>query len=63
VIERDKPVSFHWRAVGETWLDDLNLPKAQSRKHGATLCAIVIDVGLTGIGEPDRWTSYSRRRD
>ncbi len=63
MIERDKPLSFHWRAVDETWIDDLGLPKPRSRKHDAARCAIIVDAALSGIAEPGRWISYSRRRD
>ncbi len=63
MIERDKPLSFHWRAVDETWIDDLSLPKPRSRKHDAARCAIIVDAALSGIAEPGRWISYSRRHD
>ncbi|MCP4327257.1 MAG: hypothetical protein GY791_02310 [Alphaproteobacteria bacterium] len=63
MIGRDKPLSFHWRAVDETWIDDLDLPEPRSRNHDAARRAIILDAALTGIGEPDRWISYSRRND
>jgi len=62
MIERDKPLSFHWRAVDETWIDDLGLPKPRSRKHDAARCAIIVDAALSGIAEPGRWISYSLNR-
>ncbi len=63
MIKRDKPLAFHWRAVDETWIDDLNLPKPRSKKHESARRAIAVDAALTGIAEPDRWISYSRRHD
>ncbi len=63
MIECDKPLSFHWRAVDETWIDDLSLPRSRSRKHDAARRAIILDAALTGIADPGRWISYSRRHD
>ena len=63
MTERDKSLSFHWRAVDETWIDNLNLPTARSRKHELARSAIIVDAALSGIAEPDRWISYSRRHD
>ena len=57
MIERDKPLSFYWRAVDETWIDDLRLPTARSRKHESARSAILVDAALTGIAEPDGWIS------
>ena len=59
----DKPQSFHWRAVEKTWMDDLSLPRSRSRKHDAARSAISLDAALTGIADPGRWISYSRRHD
>ena len=63
MIERDKPLSFHWRAVDETWIDNLGLPKPRSRKHDEARRAVIVDAALTGIAEPSRYISYSRRHD
>ncbi len=60
VAERDKPLSFHWRAADPSWIDDLDLPDARSRKRDAARSAILVDAALTGIAEPDRWISYPR---
>jgi len=57
MIERDKPLSFHWRAVDETWIDDLSLRRPRSRKHDAARRAIILDAALTGIADPGRWIS------
>ena len=63
MTERDKPLSFHWRTVDEFWIDDLSLPKPRSRKHDAARSAIIVDAALSGIAEPGKWISYSRRHD
>ncbi len=63
MIERDKPLSFHWRVIDETWIDDLSLPRSRSRKHDAARRAVIVDAALTGIAEPGQWISYSRRHD
>ncbi len=58
--ERDKPLSFHWRAADPSWIDDLDLPESRSAKRDAARSAILVDAALTGIAEPDRWISYAR---
>jgi hypothetical protein len=63
MFERDKPLSFHWRAVDESWIDDLSLPKPRSRDYDSARRAIILDAALTGIAEPGRSISYSRRHD
>ncbi len=60
MIERDKPLLFHWRAADPSWIDDLGLPDARSRKRDAARSAILVDAALTGIAESDRWISYAR---
>jgi hypothetical protein len=60
--KRDKPLSFHWRAADESWIDVLGLPKARSSKHCAARQAIIVDAALTGIATPGQYISYSRRR-
>jgi len=58
---RDKPLSFHWRALTPDWRARLVLPSARSTKGQRALDAILLDAFLEaqGLG---RWISYSRRR-
>ncbi len=63
MIKRDKPLLFHWRAADPSWIDDLDLPESRSAKRDAARSAILVDAALSGIIEPERWISYSRRHD
>jgi len=60
---RDKPLSFHWKTLDDTWLDALGLPPARSDKERRARNAILTEAAIVGRAEPDRWISYSRARD
>ena len=59
VNNRDKPLSFHYRA-SDLDLCHLGLPPPKSRKHEVTRQSIVLDLTMEGLGD-DGATSYSRR--
>jgi len=59
---RDKPLSFHWETLDDTWLDALGLPPARSDKERRARNAILTEAVTVGRAEPDRWISYSRRK-
>jgi len=59
---RDKPLSFHWKPLDDTWLDALGLPPARSNKERRARNAIITEAVTVGRAEPDRWISYSRRK-
>jgi len=60
---RDKPLSFHWETLDDTWLDALGLPPARSDKEGRARNAILTEAVIVGRAEPDKYISYSRARD
>ena len=60
--ERDKPLSFHWKLLDPTWLDNLSLPAARSNKETAARASVLIEALIVARAEPTRWISYSRRR-
>ena len=54
-MERDKPLSFSWRASGP-WLDGLDV------QEGSASAAIILDCILEAASN-GRWISYSRNRN
>lgn len=58
--ERDRPLSFHWKAA-PGWMKDLDLPTARSPRHQLARESILLEAVLAEVGG---WpaTSYSRRR-
>jgi len=60
---RDKPLSFHWKPLDDTWQDNLGLPPARSDKERHARDAILTEAAIVGRAEPDKWISYSRARD
>ncbi len=61
-LERDRPLSFHWRCLDDRWLHGLNLPPTASAAAERARASILIEAVVTGRAEPDRWISYSRRK-
>jgi hypothetical protein len=60
---RDKPLSFHWKAQNYGWLDRLDLSPAQSEFSAQARASIILEAYLVGRAEPDRAISYSRRKE
>ena len=42
VAQRDKPLSFNWKAKDTEWLEPLDLPIAPSKKHEEVRSAILL---------------------
>lgn len=61
--QRDKPLSYSWRALDAGWIEPLGLPPARSKAHSAAREAVLLDAVITGAYKPERWISYSRRHD
>lgn len=61
--QRDKPLSFHWRAQEQGWLDQLDLPPGSSVKYAQARSSILVESYLVARAEPGRSISYSRRRE
>jgi hypothetical protein len=61
--ERDRPLSFRWKPLNPKILDCLGLPTPPSALHAQTRASILTEAYIIGRGEPERWISYSRRRD
>ena len=59
--ERDKPLSFHWRAESDDFLDTIRPPGGLSERQRRTWASIILDAILEGTGK-GRWISYSRRK-
>lgn len=59
--QRDRPLTFHWRAPPD-WIGRLRLAPARSRRHEAARESILLEAVLAEIGG---WpaVSYSRRRE
>ena len=45
--ERDKPLSFNWKAKDSKWLEPLGLPPAPSQRHEWGRSAILLDAVIT----------------
>jgi hypothetical protein len=60
---RDKPLSFHWKALNQAWLERLDLPPAPSENYALVRASILLEAHLVGRAEPDTWVSYSRRKE
>jgi len=71
--QRDKPLSFNWKAMDTTWLEPLDLPTAPSKKYKEVRSAILLDAmaahSMSGCAMPETeavctgWVSYSRNRN
>jgi hypothetical protein len=61
--ERDYALSFHWKPVDFGVLDGLGLPPARNIVHGRARASILTEAYIIGHTQPNRWISYSRRRD
>lgn len=59
---RDKPLSFHWRARNQKWIQELGLPPAPSERHDKTRASILVETCRLGRVQRDRMISYSRRK-
>jgi hypothetical protein len=59
-LERDKPLTFHWRTHPSA-IAALDLPPARSRRHEDARNAVLTEAKLAH--ERNCWVSYSRRRE
>lgn len=59
--ERDKPLSFNWRAENYEFLDTIPTPNSLTERQRHALASIVLDAILEALGN-GRWISYSRRK-
>ena len=61
VTERDKPLSFHWRAESDVFLNAIPPSVDLSERQRRAWSSIILDAILEGLGK-GRWISYSRRK-
>lgn len=61
MVERDKPLSFHWRAKERDFLEKVTPPKNFTKRQRRAWESVLLDSVLEGLGE-GRWLSYSRRK-
>lgn len=59
---RDRPLSFHWKAQDETWSTHLDLPPTSSKRYAQARASILLEAYLVGRAEPERYISYSRHK-
>ena len=60
---RDRPLSFHWRAGNAAWINSIGLPVARSKNDEIARSSIVTEAVLAHRINPGWWTSYSRNRN
>ncbi|MDA1023269.1 MAG: hypothetical protein O2817_08005 [Proteobacteria bacterium] len=60
MAERDKPLSFNWRAKDDVFLNAIPPPKDLTKRQRRVWASIILDAVLEGLGQ-GRWISYSRR--
>jgi len=60
--DRDYPLGCHWRPVGADAFAALNLPP-MGPKAALVINLILAEAYIIGRADPDRWVSYSRRRE
>lgn len=60
--ERDRPLSFRWKADYRTLSEILDLPACKSRRGEKAMASIVHDAALCARENPTRRISYSRRK-
>ena len=63
MTDRDRPLSFHWRALDDSWMHPLNLPPAYNHKHAQARASVLLEALLANLIEPGQYVSYSRRRE
>jgi hypothetical protein len=61
LAERDKPLSFHWRAESDEYLNNIPPPGYLSESQRRAWASIILDAVLEEMGV-GRWISYSRRK-
>src|SRR5215813_83447 len=61
--DRDHPLGCHWRPVAADAFAALDLPPARSRAAATVRNQILAEALVIGRADPDRWISYSRRRE
>jgi hypothetical protein len=59
----DHPLGCHWRPVAADAFAVLDLPPARSRAVAVVRNLILAEAYIVGRADPDRWVSYSRRRE
>jgi hypothetical protein len=60
---RDRPLSFHWRAGNAAWINSNGLPVARSKNDEIARSSIITEAVLAHRINPGWWTSYSRNRN